>query len=235
LKEQLELLEELHEIDQKVWEIEKEIASFPDEIERVEKVLGETEEAFAGIQNTLENLKKEKRDKDDELSINMERLKLFEGRLSSIKTNTEYQASLKEIDQSKKRESALEEELLALMETIEEETRKLSEAQAEFDEKKEKAREEMKAIQSRREQKERELDKIQKEREEKNKSLDPQIAQTYNSLRTKMKGKLLATANSGSCSGCHLHIPPQLLNDALKQERVYQCPHCHRILVIHQE
>lgn len=233
MKKQLELLEELNEIDQKASEIEQEIASFPEEIERLEKALGEKEEAFTGIQDTLENLKKEKRDKDNELSINLERLKLFEGRLSSIKTNTEYQASLKEIDQSKKLESALEEEVLSLMERIEGETGKLSEAQAEFDEKKEKARDGIKALLDRKDNKEKELGLIKKERDEKNRLLDPQISRTYNSLRSKMKGKLLVTANGGSCSGCHLHIPPQLLNDAMKHEKVYQCPHCHRILIIH--
>ena len=233
MKEQLELLEELHEIDKKVWEIEQEMRAFPEEISKAEKNLGEGEETFLEIQDTLLSHQKEKIDKDDELSVNMEKLKLFEGRLSSIKTNAEYQASLKEIDQSKKQSNALEEELLVLMEAIEEETNKVSEAQAAFDEKKENAQAEIKAIQKREGAKQKELNKILKEREEKNSAIDSKVAETYNSLKAKLKGNLLANANSGSCSGCHLHIPPQLINDAMKHEKIYQCPHCHRILVIH--
>ncbi|MBE9504752.1 MAG: hypothetical protein IME96_11305 [Proteobacteria bacterium] len=233
MKEQLELLEELNEIDKKIWAIEKEMNAFPEEIEEIEKSLGEGEETFLEIEEILLNHQKEKIDKDDELSVNVEKLKLFEGRLNSIKTNAEYQASLKEIDQSKKQSRALEEELLVLMEAIEEETNKVSEARAAFDEKKENVQAAIKAIQKRKDEKQKELNEILKERKEKNSAIDPKVAEIYNSLKVKLKGNLLANANNGSCSGCFLHIPPQLINDAMKYEKVCQCPHCHRILIVH--
>jgi predicted nucleic acid-binding Zn-ribbon protein len=127
----------------------------------------------------------------------------------------------------------LEEELLLLMEAIEEETNKVSEAQAAFDEKKEKAEADIKAIQERKDEKQKELSGILKEREEKNNAIDPKVAETYNNLKSKLKGNLLVSANNGSCSGCFLHIPAQLINDAMKLEKVCQCPHCHRILIVH--
>jgi predicted nucleic acid-binding Zn-ribbon protein len=42
----------------------------------------------------------------------------------------------------------------------------------------------------------------------------------------------VVTARGGICTGCRMHIPPQLFNELQKfRDHVRQCPNCHRILL----
>ena len=45
------------------------------------------------------------------------------------------------------------------------------------------------------------------------------------------RGKALAPIRRGSCSGCYNIVPPQLILEIKKHNKVYHCEHCGRILV----
>lgn len=233
MKEQIELLEELNEIDRRARKIEEEAESFPHEIEKIENSLAEDEAVVNDLKESMENHETEKRDKDDDLSASSQNLSRFKARQREVKSNAEYHASQKEIDQAKKQMNALEDEILQLMETIEEEKEKLSQVEVELEEKRKKAEEEKKAILAKQKEAEAKMKKSVTEREKKKKSIDPKVIDIYESLKTKIKGNLLVSARNGTCMGCHLQIPPQLINDAMKLEKLHQCPHCLRILVVH--
>lgn len=233
MEEQIRIIEELHDIDMRAGEIEKKVANFPIEIQKIDEALAQEEAAAIELRELLEAHEKTKREKNEELGENSERLKLFEGRLRDIKTNTEYQASLKEIDQSKKANMAIEEELLELMEAVEEESKKLEETEAEFAGEKAKADEEKKAVLAQEKKVQKELNKMLKEREGMKKSLKPEISELYEDLKSKLQGRLITTPSDGTCTGCHMQIPAQLINEALKLEKLYQCPHCLRLIIVH--
>lgn len=233
MENQIELLEELHSLDMKAGEIETKMEAFPAEIQKIELALAEEEATAIELRGILEEHDKTRREKNEELSENAEKLKLFEGRLSNIKTNNEYQASLKEIDQSKKANMAIEEELLELMETVEEDTKKLEEAEAVFAGDKAKADEEKKAVLEQEKAVRKELDALLAERETMKKALKPEVVSLYEDLKSKLKGRLIVAPSDGTCPGCHMQIPPQLINDALKLEKLHQCPHCLRIIIVH--
>ncbi len=225
-------LEELQEIDKGIRKLEKEADFPPTEIARMEEGLQETETVVNEAKEKLTASEAEKRDKDDELSVNTERMELFKGRLRSLKTNAEYQASLKEIDQASKRNSEIEDEVLELMERLEEETKTLSDAEAAYNENKTDFEKEKEDLLKNLEETKKTLKTTVKERTTKLKNLDPEISKLYEGLSAKLKGVVLATAENGICTGCHLHLPPQLLNDAMRHEKLYQCPNCYRILAV---
>jgi hypothetical protein len=45
------------------------------------------------------------------------------------------------------------------------------------------------------------------------------------------RGTGVAECPNGICRGCNVALPPQLFNQLLRLDRVYQCPHCLRILL----
>jgi uncharacterized protein len=59
----------------------------------------------------------------------------------------------------------------------------------------------------------------------------PQTLRRYEAVRQKRGGTALARANaSGTCSACHMSLPPQLFQRLRRRESLDQCPHCARIL-----
>lgn len=56
------------------------------------------------------------------------------------------------------------------------------------------------------------------------------ILRIYTLVYTK-RGNGVADVSGGVCRGCHISLPPQLYNQILRAERVYQCPNCQRILM----
>jgi len=232
VKEQIKLLEEIQEIDQKVQKIQKDTEYFPQKIERLNEQLEEDKKAVDEVKLALEGHEKEKRERDEELDENSEKLKKFEGRLRDLKTNNEYQASLREIDQSKKRNEEIEDELLALMELTEAEATRLTEAEALFAEKKKKAEEETKALTANLRKMEKDLSGVLADRAKKMKAINPEVSELYETLKRRIKGLVLADTNNGACNGCYMRIPPQIINEAMRFDKLYQCPSCNRILKI---
>ena len=233
MKDQLTLLEQLQKIDKKIEKIKSDIEYFPREVERLEGSLGEDEVAVTESKEQLAIHEKQRKELDDELTINTEKLIKFKERLREIKTNTEYQASLKEIDQSAKRNTEIEDELLELMEQTEEEAKKLAEAETDFAAKKTNMEEEKAKLLENKKKTESELKSTAKERESHVKTILPEVSAMYENVSSKLKrGPVIAEVNGGACSGCHMHIPPQLVNDAMRHEKLYQCPNCHRIIKV---
>lgn len=233
MKDQLILLEELQEIDQKIERIKSDIDFFPREVERLEKALAEDEVAVTEVKDQLAIHEKQKKEFDDELEINTEKLTKFKERLREIKTNTEYQASLKEIDQATKRNNEIENELIELMEQTEEESKKLEQAEADFAGKKAAMEEEKSKLLANRQKMEAELEAVKGERAAHLKTILPEAAAVYESVSSKLKrGPVIARVNGNACSGCFMHIPPQLINNAMRHEKLYQCPNCFRIIKV---
>ena len=232
MKEQIKLLEEIQEIDKKVQKIQKDTEYFPQEIERINEQLEEDRKAVDEVKLALEGHEKEKKERDDELTENSEKLTKFEGRLRDLKTNNEYQASLREIDQAKKRNEEIEDELLALMEQTEAEAARLAEAEALFAEKEKKAEEETKELTANLKKMEKDLSGVLKDRAKKMKVINPEISELYETLKKRIKGLVLTDTNNGACNGCYMRIPPQIINEAMRFEKLYQCPSCNRILKI---
>jgi predicted nucleic acid-binding Zn-ribbon protein len=46
------------------------------------------------------------------------------------------------------------------------------------------------------------------------------------------RGSGVSECTGGVCRGCHVTLPPQLFNQILRADRVYQCPNCNRILLV---
>ncbi len=59
--------------------------------------------------------------------------------------------------------------------------------------------------------------------------LGRQLLSRYELIRKK-RGTALAFTNAGSCSACHISLPPMLYQQLMRREELAQCPQCNRIL-----
>ena len=119
MKEKLNQLIHLQDCDSRIQEILEKKRKGPLKIEQIEKDLTTRKQEFDEDQNQLNLLKKQRKDKEEEVQNIDLSLKKSQSKLTDIKNNKEYQAALKEIDNLKRQLASVEDEILVLMVQIE--------------------------------------------------------------------------------------------------------------------
>jgi hypothetical protein len=216
---------ELNRIRQQQHKLEQEQDQLAGEQERVQAMV----DSLAGDVGEL-------RAQQDELRQAMTReeeiMQRSEGRLSEIKTQKEYLAVVKEIDTAKKMIKDLEEqvrtkenEVVALNQEKEEKETLLTELGTGSGQRKEEIEQELqdfeKAVAEKNDQRASHL-----------KPLPAPLRKRYHLLMERRDGVAVVEARDGNCTGCHMHLPPQLFNSLFLDPEIKSCPHCNRLLFV---
>ncbi|HEY5957649.1 MAG TPA: C4-type zinc ribbon domain-containing protein [Polyangiaceae bacterium] len=59
--------------------------------------------------------------------------------------------------------------------------------------------------------------------------ITPQTLSRYDMIR-KRRGSAVASTTHGTCSACHISLPPMMMQQLMRREQLGQCPQCNRIL-----
>lgn len=62
----------------------------------------------------------------------------------------------------------------------------------------------------------------------------PQTMSRYELIR-KRRGSAVASTTHGTCSACHISLPPMLFQQLMRREQLGQCPQCNRILYFREQ
>jgi len=231
LENQLELLKRLQKIDSTIKEIENIKHNSPIKIKQLEKELEQKRQGLEKEKAVLEEIQKERRKKEQQLGIEMERLRKSQDKLDSVKTNKEYQAVLKEIDDIKRTSSDLETEILIFMEKADEVNKEIKEKENKYQEWVQEFENQKKSIQTEIEKCEEELKNQQKFRQETIKNIHPDLIKRYEMLLKRRQGVAVVPIRDGLCQGCNMNIPPQKFLEIRKNNNaIMSCPFCNRIL-----
>ena len=66
-------------------------------------------------------------------------------------------------------------------------------------------------------------------RDEAAKGVETTLLKRYDRV-VKMRGIAVVPLKGDDCGGCHMSLPPQLVNTILRHESIEACPQCHRLL-----
>lgn len=234
MKEQLRLLERLQEIDGQIDHHEQEMSRLPLEIQDIARSLVVLRREIADAKDKIGSLEKEYRRKEQDLGIEQEKIKKSERRLLSIKNQKEYNALSREVKLGKKVAGEIEDSILSFMAEIEALKKILDRKEKEYQESEQSLFEKKEQSEIITEEAKGALVGLNSEKEAIAASLDRDFLKKYQLVR-KARGTALAELQNGSCTGCHISIPPQLHIRLLKQEEMITCPNCHRILYVKPE
>lgn len=229
MKEQLERLWELQEIDLDLKLIHEGRTRYPQELKRLDEKYQIEKDRIQKEKEKVELLEKERRKKEGNLSLEQEKIKRTEGRMFEVKTNKEYQAFLNEIEMAKEANSREEEEILRLMEEIDEVKKNLAKREKEVKASLEKIEGEKKRIQEKMAQDDIGWKKQTERREALTQQMEKKLFRLYNTLKEKREVGVVRVKKE-TCQGCFLNIPPQMYIEVQKNNILIQCPHCNRIL-----
>jgi len=231
LVDRLKTLYELQLVDDQLDELEELRGDLPSAVQELETKIN-------SIKNDIGAKEKEKQEslvKREENEAEAEKLKSnqkkFKSQLYSVRNNKEYDALTKEIDHTDEiiakliaENDALADNSKKLAAQIEELTPMLDELQKGLEEKEADLGEIIKTN-------EKEEAKLREERAKiEAKAKKPDIA-TYLKIRKAKKGIAVATLKRSACSGCHNIVPPQRQLEIRRNNRIFFCEYCGRILV----
>jgi predicted nucleic acid-binding Zn-ribbon protein len=230
MQEQVALLLELRQVDDRLREMRGRLESRAADLQRGEKEAAAVREALAQEGSRLAQSESRHREGDREVEHCRADAAKFETQLLGVKTNVEYQALLREIAASQQKAREWEEIILAMMEAEEAAQRTIARMGDELRGKEGVVAEERGRYEAELALLKDEQVRLDAQRQGLVARLNPMARSKYERL-TANKGDAIVPVMLGSCGGCHYNLPPQTVNEVRRNDRVIQCEGCGRILV----
>ncbi|NCD32104.1 MAG: hypothetical protein EOL87_01680 [Spartobacteria bacterium] len=165
-----------------------------------------------------------------------EKIKKYRDQQFQIKNNDQYKVLDREIQVSLEEVARVEEQLLVVLEEIDRIKQRASEIEVLVQQDEKLVAEDMELLDMRADKVGSRIAKLRAKRQGLKEGI-PQDALSYYERLIKRKGDEVVVALDEneremvrSCSGCHMTVPPQTANNALKQDAITTCTFCGRIL-----
>ncbi len=230
MNEQLKLIVELQNLDTIIISIKKNIEMIPLKITNDQHELKAAQESYELSQSNLITLEKKKKEKEGDIRELGAKMTKLREKTSGIKTNKEYQAYIKEVENMKKELDKAEEELLNIMESLDESKKIIELKKAKVKEEEEKLEVIKRKINLEKNKGERELKNLMNTRKEFVNKIEKDHYDIYMNLLKVCKGQAVVEVRDEICYGCNLHIPPQQYVKIKNNNEFSSCPQCRRIL-----
>ncbi len=235
MTEQVTILRELQAIMARARALDEEKRKIPLEVADLKALFEEREAQFLAVQQEFDAVKKERRDKEREIEEEREKVEKAKAKLMSIKTNKEYYAMLKEIEQTKRGSTTREDELLAIMTRYDEIEKRMNDLSGEVADLGGRYRERMVDIEARMAAFDGDIEKIQAEKAGVAAKLEPGTVRRFELIFDRRDGIAIVAARNQSCTGCHMNLSPQLFNLLQRGDKLYTCPNCNRYVYYEEE
>jgi predicted nucleic acid-binding Zn-ribbon protein len=166
---------------------------------------------------------------EKDLAAIQSRLSKFKDQLMEVKTNKEYTAMLKEIEAAQTEVRRLEDLILERMLEHDElaATQKAAEAQLAAD--RAAVADERRTLEEETARSERQLEESVSARARVVAEVSAAVLSIYEAVREK-RGTAVAEVRGGYCSACHVRIRPQVANELRRNDIIFQCESCKRVL-----
>jgi hypothetical protein len=230
LKEKLLVLIQLQECDNRIEKILQVKEQAPLRIQKLEDEVRVMESQFKADEDQIEAFKKDRRLLEREIQELDGKIEKSSTKLTQIKSNKEYTAALKEIDDLKTIKFQTEEKAIQIMETAEELEQKCKGHKETLKTLKDKCEKDKEAINKDLLALGRDLEALEKERNQLCFDFDQSLLKKYLFLRERKGGLAITSVVTGVCQTCHMGIPPQKFNELLRGVDLMTCPHCNRII-----
>jgi hypothetical protein len=230
IQEQIRILVALQEVESEILKAGQHIAALNSEATSLGQAATEHEAQVAEQQDILGQLKKTYRELESESKDNLSKIEKSNEKLRAVKTNKEYQSILKEIEEIKKKNSDIEDRMIALLDQIESQEDAVKQSQTQLAGFVQMCNQKKTGIADQIQQHEQAVEQLNEKKSQIRISADPKISTILDNVKSKVRGMAVAPVEQAVCMGCHLNIPPQLYNELRRYDELRFCPHCSRII-----
>ncbi len=229
---ELKKLKDLQILDIQIFEKEETLDSIPEQNENLNEQIEEMENKLKELRNSIAIQDEERQKRVEILNKGEDKLKGITGKQSAIRNKEEYGALLREIDNIKRFNRDLSDEIKDIEREIEFKNEELKAIEDETVQKiadyRKKIEENIKTMETL----DSDLEKMYENREALAEKIRPAVFRKYQRiLESSANGKAIADAQNKICMGCNMTLPPELFNMVLRSERIEVCPNCQCILI----
>jgi predicted nucleic acid-binding Zn-ribbon protein len=231
LEEKLSKLYALQKVDSSLDELEEMKGDLPAEVADLEAHMNEQENRVQELETTIKQAVVD-RDKADLETVSLrEKIEKYKTQQYQVKSNRQYDALSREIDAAQEMISQHERNV----ETLE---GKMTVAREDL----EKAKAQIEGISKELNEKRQELEDVSKSNEDEELRLkhnreklvvriDRSDLALYERIRKAKGGLAVVPVKRNACGGCYNAVPPQKVLELRRNNKIYTCEHCGRILV----
>jgi len=230
VKEQINLLARIQLEDNILDRLRQRIHESPSKIQVSEANLQSLVDTFEADKARLEDVKALQRQTEREVEDGLERIKKSKARLLNIKSNKEYQAVLKEIEETERTNREREDKILTYMEELDLLQRGLKDKETELERVRRLHEEEKSVLQEELQEAQAQVTEHEIERRDMAAAVDAEVFNIYDRLKRRLDGQVVAWVENATCSACNMNIPPQMYNELQRMDALRFCPNCNRII-----
>lgn len=231
MKETLERLVELQQLDEIIRDLAAEIDRLPREVAQIEGTLAEHIARVEADKKALSDNQKSRRKREGDIAALRGKISHFKDQSLLVKTNEQYKAMLHEIEYHEQQIRNVEDQILAEMEESETLEARLKEAERNLVAERVEVARNVADARARKAEDDKKLSGERQRRAELQAKIEITQYERYERVFKAKKGLAVAPIVDGSCCGaCHVHLRPQALNMVLSGAHIVSCETCDRIL-----
>lgn len=225
-----ETLRQLQEILSEKYAIERDILEIPRALETKQEILNRLKKSYVEKNEEFETTKSEIRQLTFEMGEAERMREEFERRMDVITTQREYEALDKEIRDVAEKEQRLRREIQKLERDLNDTRDSLEREERMIKMQEDELTEENAKIHAETERKEEQLAELSKTENSITPGMDEDILFKFQRIIRNKSGVGIVPVKANVCSGCHMVLPAQFVNDVRSGGEIEFCPYCSRIL-----
>jgi len=230
MKEQIEILAKLQEVEIETGKIKTFLGDAPERLNNLDTRLTEFEQMLEAEESNINEMKKTYRSYESDAQMSLSRIKKSQERLSSVKTNKEYQSILKEIEDLKEKNSQIEDKMLEYLDRIDEAESAVEAKRDDYLELSDQINHEKADIKQETGERKKRLAQLDTEWNKISEVVEPDLLQKFNIIKETISRVALVPVQDAICQGCHMNIPPQMYNELQRFDSLKFCPNCQRMI-----
>ncbi|MDO8526519.1 MAG: C4-type zinc ribbon domain-containing protein [Deltaproteobacteria bacterium] len=230
-KQYLPQLKELQELDRRIRQIEFDLVLIPEQLHTSGADYLTIAHSLKEKEGQCEAMTEERLNLETAVKETTAKVLDREKRVYAIKTQKEYQATLKEIAQMKQDNKARDERILVLLAGTEKINEEITQLKSQITDKESGYRQIEGELKKKQGDLETERSSISERRPALLEELPAEILKKYDFIRRSYPDPV-AGVKREICQGCNMNIPPQLYNEMLRVMDLRNCPNCHRLIYV---
>lgn len=219
----------VQQFDMKLRDLETKYRTIPGERAKLREEYEAAKAQLAGARENAAKASQNLKQTEADIEAQNDKIRKLLTQSALVKKNDEYQAMMKDIEDTKARISELETRVIELLDVQEAAGKALADQEKEFAATEKQIREELAEFEKLIETIKADAVKLKNEKKQFMTRVELNVLNAYQNILTRDKGKPVVPIVNGSCGNCSLKVTPQLINEAKKGNLVF-CDNCSHML-----